>query len=221
MTSSNPQSRIGTSFLTQLVTLRSKKGAVQMEDVGAIFESMAQALGNEASQQAAILRSEITKMAHDIEEAKREIFALSPKEGSAKNINDASDHLGAIVKGTEDATNSILNAADELQALAGALDADAKGKLEAIIGKIYEACNFQDLTTQRISKVTAALDYIDTKVSKLAKLFSDASSDVDAKQEIKAKDTRADSHLMNGPAEKPPTQAEIDALFASMKTGTN
>ncbi len=78
------------------------------------------------------------------------------------------DHeLNAVVNGTEQATQKILAAAEEIDSAANNLSAALDGKLEQglaqdiqdLVIQIFEACNFQDLIGQRVAKVLAALKF--------------------------------------------------------------
>jgi chemotaxis protein CheZ len=73
--------------------------------------------------------------------------------------------LDAAVKASEQATQKILAAAEEIDQAANNLSAAVKGNSEQglaqdirdrIIG-IFEACNYQDVTSQRLAKVRTAL----------------------------------------------------------------
>ena len=88
--------------------------------------------------------------------------------------------------------------------------------------RIYDACNFQDLTGQRINKVLTTLEYIEAKIVKLIKLFGfqrDAEEMLNEKiDKVEKKVPRKNAELLNGP-ELPngaPSQDDIDALFASI-----
>ena len=71
----------------------------------------------------------------------------------------ASRELAAIVGSTEQATQSILQAAEEIDQAANTLSASVKGSHEQGLAhdiqdrvvQIFEACNFQDLTGQRVA----------------------------------------------------------------------
>jgi chemotaxis protein CheZ len=73
--------------------------------------------------------------------------------------------LDAAVKASEQATQKILAAAEEIDQAANNLSAAVKGNTEQglaqdirdrVIG-IFEACNYQDVTSQRLAKVRTAL----------------------------------------------------------------
>lgn len=168
------------------------------------------------------LLSEIEKMAQYITQAKQEISELSPEETSdPQHLGNASSQLGAVVKATEEAAGIIMDAADEIQSIVSDMGtgSDAEMRLTAIANRLYEACNFQDITGQRINKVITALNYIEEKIFRLVSLFGkQPEGAAKSPKGGKKGDTRPDAHLLNGPAlGDKPKQADIDALFAKTK----
>lgn len=169
-----------------------------------------------------VLRAELQSMASHIQTAKSEIASIynkDPKVQAAGNrINAATSELDMIVASTERATSDILNAAERIMEVAGALPED-----QATVGQIltdqateiFTACSFQDITGQRISKVVSTLRYIDQRVAAMVAIWGpDTMASLQARGETA--DTRADAHLLNGPAMPGlgHTQDEIDALLA-------
>ncbi len=82
--------------------------------------------------------------------------------------------LGAVVGGTEQATQQILEAAEAIDQAASALvkvdSADQQAQSEPRTSRnassaIFEACNFQDLTGQRISKVMTTMKFIEQHIN--------------------------------------------------------
>lgn len=87
----------------------------------------------------------------------------------AEEFKRIMQELDAVTAATAQATHRIITAAEEIDQLADNLSATLKGKMERdlvhdisdhIIG-IFEACNFQDLTGQRIAKVQAMLKLLE------------------------------------------------------------
>jgi hypothetical protein len=87
---------------------------------------------------------------------------------TARHANDMAriaGELDAVTSGTAQATQKILAAAEEIDQLANNLSAALKGKLEQQLAqdiadgalRIFEACNFQDLVGQRVTKVMKSL----------------------------------------------------------------
>jgi chemotaxis protein CheZ len=124
--------------------------------------------------------------------------------------------LAAITSGTEEATRRVLAAAEEIDQAANNLSAALKGKLEQdlaqdirdIVIRIFEACNFQDLTGQRVAKVTTALALVEEKVARLIGEVASASTQAARKD---------GAQYLNGPRldrdRGHVTQNEIDAMF--------
>jgi chemotaxis protein CheZ len=119
--------------------------------------------------------------------------------------------LEAVSKDIEVATQKILAAAEDIDQAADNLAAAFKDGIDRGLAQdirdrvvqIFEACNFQDLTSQRVSKVMATLDRIEGQITRaLAEL------------------TRADDPLvMHGPRldgdRGHVSQNDIDSMFGA------
>ena len=162
---------------------------------------------------------------HDaISRTKREIAVLHGKSFDGEEMAKVNGELGAVVGGTEEATQQILEAAESIDQAASALSKVTSPDQQKILSEeiqervvsIFEACNFQDLTGQRISKVMTTMKFIENHIT----VMMDIWGGVDA---IKAHvppivdDREGDARLLNGP--KPEgdvghaSQNDIDALF--------
>jgi chemotaxis protein CheZ len=92
----------------------------------------------------------------------------------AERMTRVAHELEAIIKGSEQATQKILAAAEDIDQAANNLSAALKGEIEQGIAQdirdrvieIFEACNFQDLTSQRAVKVMATLDRIEAQITR-------------------------------------------------------
>ncbi len=162
---------------------------------------------------------------HDaINRTKQEIAVLHGKSFSGDEMSKVTGELGAVVGGTEEATQQILEAAEAIDQAATALgktsSPDQHTRLsEEILDRvvaIFEACNFQDLTGQRISKVMTTMKFIEHHITVMMEIWGG----VDAiKQHAPAIiDTRVgDARLLNGPKglddEGHASQDDIDAMF--------
>ncbi len=177
------------------------------------------------------LYKEVVDLAKFIETAKQEIAALQPAEIRDEHIRTATDELDAVIGATEKATFAIFDACDAIGAIAGQTDADNSAKLNDQITKIYEACNFQDITGQRISKVVRTLKHIESKVDMIVAAFGSevrqnhaprlaklAAEDAEAAVHYEPMtEEEADKQLLHGP-QMPGNamdQDEIDRLLAS------
>jgi chemotaxis protein CheZ len=161
------------------------------------------------------LYREVEALADYIKTVRRDIADLRPDDISARHIPMATDELDAVVNATADATGIILGGMEEIERLAGSLPPDIAAPLGDIVIKVYEACGFQDITGQRISKVVKALSHIEGKIDALLAVFGADLSEVVAEAALEAD---AAASLLNGPAlptAAANSQADIDALLAS------
>lgn len=170
------------------------------------------------------LQFELKEVHAAIERTKREILSLHNQAADGKDISRVSDELDAIVQGTETATDNILEAAEEIDQNASVLVAalkdegqhNAASDIQDNVVKIFEACNFQDLTGQRISKVVSAFRYVDDRITKMLDIWGGIESFNSIELDERS-DLREDSDLLNGPALDQDvdvaSQDDIDALF--------
>ena len=216
---------LGNSLLKSLLSLREQKGSILIEDVSHILKDMAGTLQKDESLASNFVQKEIFKIASAIVDAKREINDLIPPEEDGEHLTQASIQLDAVLKATEEATSIILDAADEIQSCVGELGGgDAQDRIMAASSRIYEACNFQDLTGQRINKVVKTLELVESKIMRLVTLFGnppEGSEEMISKglEKGKNKVVRQNAELLNGPQlpGAAPSQKDIDALFANLK----
>jgi chemotaxis protein CheZ len=137
----------------------------------------------------------------------------------------ASRELDAVVDGTERATQHILEAAEFIDEAANTLSASLKHEQEqALAGdirdhvvRIFEACNFQDLSGQRIAKVLATLTFVEDRVARMLEIWGgrDALKDYAA---VALTERDSETKLVSGPKLNGDpghvSQQEIDAMFA-------
>jgi chemotaxis protein CheZ len=167
------------------------------------------------------LFAELEGLAKYIQNAKKEIAALSPDEVKNEYLPTASGELDAIIKATADATNAIMDSTELIEEVQSKLSGEDAEKLMTATTGIYEACGFQDITGQRITKVVNTLREIEIKVDGLVSVFADNSSGANKKPKkkpsVKNQKQVTDEDLLNGPqaSDKAKSQAEIDALLAS------
>ena len=174
-------------------------------------------------QEALRLKSELDSIYEAIARTKREIATLRYAGAQGQEINRVTDELGAIVLGTETATNSILASAERIDELSSNLSSRLTGGDQEIareildqVISIFEACNFQDITGQRIGKVVGAMRFVEERVHHMIEIWGGLESfkDVETLDDARRK---GDEALLNGPAlssDKGVTsQDDIDALF--------
>jgi chemotaxis protein CheZ len=160
-----------------------------------------------------------------IDRARQDLASLGRAEESKRHFVAATDELDAVVKATEVATGTILDAAESLQNLTNSISSEHAAIVVEATTKIFEACNFQDITGQRISKVVAALHAIESKVEGIVATLLPGDAMVRADRRPSTADapatakTMTDDDLLNGPQlpDKAKKQKEIEELFASLK----
>ena len=189
------------------------------EQVAAIVRQVIESLEGDVSSADLKFYSELEGLARFIREAKQDIAAIKPKDISTDFIPSATDELDAVVGATEEATNKIMDVCDEISAAAEPLAADVKEKLINCTTKIFEACNFQDITGQRITKVVQTLKHIDNKVEALVKAMGEEVQRAGGGETTKnIHPADPEQGLLNGPqlAKNAVSQDEIDKLLSSM-----
>ena len=143
------------------------------DDIAGIVREVIASLSGDITGTDLKFYAELEELAGYIRHAKQEIAAIKPKDISTDHIPRATDELDAVVGATEEATNKIMDVCDEISSIAGEVPAETGEKLIGCTTRIFEACNFQDITGQRITKVVLTLKHIDHKVEALLKALGE------------------------------------------------
>lgn len=194
-----------------LQKLREKASSQGMSE-SEIAQAVAEALKNVADDiKPNSLYHELEALAIYIKNARKELSALqAAQDMSTEYIPSATDELDAVTEATANATNEIMNQCDEIGAIGGQIGGEVGDKLQNSIGRIYEACNFQDITGQRITKVVKTLKYIEQHIDDLVRLFGSL-------EEAERDEPVGEAALLNGPQlpANASSQEDIDKLLAS------
>jgi chemotaxis protein CheZ len=170
------------------------------------------------------LKIELDLIYDAINRTKREIAVLHGKSFSGEEMARVNGELGAVVGGTEEATQQILEAAESIDQAATALtkvNSPDQQKLlseeiqERVIS-IFEACNFQDLTGQRINKVMTTMKFIENHITVMMDIWGGVDA-IKAHAPPIVDEREGDDKLLNGPKldgdDGHASQNDIDALF--------
>jgi len=167
-------------------------------------------------------RVEIAQMVRMLGKAKLEIASIKHPMSEDDRIKSAASELDAIVAATEASTQDVLAASEQIEAITRKIaglhhsDEDVVTLTDQIAGeiiKIFEACNFQDITGQRIDKVVRTIRFIEERVLSMIAIWgAEAFADLPMPETEHTSDEDA---LMNGPAlgNQGISQEEINALF--------
>ncbi|WP_346894483.1 protein phosphatase CheZ [uncultured Roseibium sp.] len=165
------------------------------------------------------IRLDIAEMHDAIERTKLEIANIKQEGEHTNRFTDASHELDAIVTQTEGATQSILEAAEQIQEKAWTLreqgaEDSVCDDIDAKATEIFMACSFQDLTGQRTTKVVQVLRYLESRINLMISIWG--IEDHEADDTAGPEDTRPDAHLLNGPQMegKGVSQTNVDELMA-------
>lgn len=163
------------------------------------------------------LQAQLTDLARYMESLRHELAQLRSIEISHNHLPAASDELDAIVGETATATGRIMDACDRLQAHVTLAPPELRDRVNADVTAIFEACSFQDITGQRITKVVKTLKNIEKKVEDIRQALGHHASETSAAPAAAEAAPTGDAALLNGPQLGGPaiSQDEIDKLLAS------
>jgi len=166
------------------------------------------------------LRKELTGLFQYMTRVRLEIAAISRPADENHHFESMGEQLDAIVKATEKATNTIMESTEQnLTAVyklrESVTDSDQVSLLDEVVtnsNDILEACSFQDITGQRVSKVIKSVTYVEERVNALIEVWGKAELE---KVEVEEDAKTDDEKLLNGPQMEGEglDQAAIDALF--------
>jgi chemotaxis protein CheZ len=148
--------------------LKQKRDNVTFHDIITLAEVAAHSLQSFFQAMDAKVYHELREIAGYIESMRREIGVLQVNELKNSRIPSAGQELGAIVKATEQATNTIMECAEAVMAADASDPVAYKAVVDEKMMMVFEACSFQDITGQRIAKVVETLQHIETRVARFA-----------------------------------------------------
>jgi chemotaxis protein CheZ len=171
------------------------------------------------------LQVEISEIAGRIKATKVEMAALRHPLMEENRFRRAADDLSAIVGATERATTQIIECAERIDEIANELQSTTPdayissqlAQISDVVMQVYEACNFQDLTGQKIRKVVATLSFIEERIDNMVAMWNESElaalpmppslERMDGEVSLHGPDLSGDEVSGNA------SQADIDALF--------
>jgi chemotaxis protein CheZ len=171
------------------------------------------------------LRNELDAMKDAISSTKLEIASLYRSDNEGKGMRRVAGELDAVVGATEEATTTILNAVEEIETQANMMKStgvetgnnDCVGAILERVVVMYEACNFQDLTGQRIGKIVGVLKFVEERLDRMIGVWGGLEVFKELAEHPGAGPVDEDAALLNGPKLEEDVghvdQTDIDALF--------
>ncbi len=216
----------GAAILEAIAALREEVRELKEMGVSAAPAAAATAeeSASDADEMARDVRIEIAQMVRVIAKTKQEISQIKhPFGDEGDKLERAHSELDAIVSATEQATQSILGAIEQLESgfstLAALAEEDQEmleliDKMNDQATQILEACNFQDITGQRITKVVKTVRFIEDRILAMISIWG-AQAFEDLPVPTDGMEAEGDENLLQGPqlGNEGISQAEIDALF--------
>ncbi|MBT4888529.1 MAG: hypothetical protein HON65_03130 [Rhodospirillales bacterium] len=166
------------------------------------------------------LKGELVGLFQYVSRVRHEIAAINRPADEEHDISSMGDQLDAIVGATEEATNTIMESVENATELLSGIRNDVSPEHQKVIDQainssnnIFEACSFQDITGQRVSKVMKSIIYVEKRVNALIGIWG--KEELDKIEVLVEKEKTADEKLLSGPQleGKGISQDEIDSLF--------
>ncbi len=178
----------------------------EVESLLSYLRSTMQAMDSEIDNLRQSFLQEIRSLAETVTVARAEIINLKGENEFGNPIPEATDELDAIVEHTAAATETILDACEHLDEVGSALPNEQGALIQDQTIRIYEACSFQDITGQRISKVVSALKLIEARIEAITSRYGMTNT---------PRGVEDSNSLLNGPqsADVAISQDEIDKLL--------
>jgi chemotaxis protein CheZ len=166
------------------------------------------------------VQSDLHAMRDAIATTKLEIAALQQSATGRDGVHRAACELDAVAEATERATTTILGAVEEIEKAANMLRNSGPGgrgdHLRTILDRVvllYETCNFQDVTGQRIEKVIGTMKFVEERLNRVIAVWG---GDQFQPESAPVADDLSGRKLASGPSlpdEVQVSQNEVDAFF--------
>lgn len=192
-------------------------GDISINEILSLAQTMSQSLAGVYRAVDASVQREFREIASYIEVMKSDIAGLQANDLKQTHLPTAGKELDAVVEATEEATNTIMECAEAIMC-ADATDHDEyKALVDDQIMKIFEACSFQDITGQRITKVVETLTMIDERVTRFAQKFKVQDAEGHVTEEEAARAQRKKDLILDGPQQKGEgvSQDDVDNMFSA------
>lgn len=166
-------------LMAELRALRSMMLSVKPGDAAAPEQKIVEVFQAQASE-ARKLKIELDVIDQAIKKTKGEMVSMQDHGLDGGQMARVTQELAAVQDNTSDATDRILKAAETIEQASTTLSAALKGgheqgmaqDIQDQVTQIFEACNFHDLTSQRISKVVTTLKQVEDHIAQMVEIWS-------------------------------------------------
>lgn len=174
-----------------------------------LLESFERAVSSEQER----LRGELDALAQMIAGMKQEVEAIRADEIETRHMPAVNGEIGAIAAHLEHATGDILDACENIERELATLEPSSSEAIQNQVTRIYEACNFHDISGQRIRKILNTLENVEERITALLEVLGQRIA-IDHGTS-RASEPPARVSLLEGPQLPGAgrSQEEIDALF--------
>ncbi|MCF4097767.1 protein phosphatase CheZ [Maritalea mediterranea] len=188
---------------------------IPLKDVIALAEKVTTALKPLVRSLDRSMHQELKEILQAIEGLRSELSRVDANDIFAKRIPEMGRELSAIVKATEVATDTIMNVAEQVLAADKSDPQKYAAEVEQHMMAIFEACSFQDLTGQRVTKIIHTMEVIEDRIEVLCKMIENNNIAPLSSGELTDREKRNRDKLVSGPAHdgEGVSQSDIDAMF--------
>ncbi|MEM8785986.1 MAG: protein phosphatase CheZ, partial [Pseudomonadota bacterium] len=162
-----------------------------------------------------MVSAESTMLAAYLANVRKGFFQTAPYRLDKKDLPNANEELLEVVKNTERAAETIMSAAEEIMGADPQTHEDYPGFVQTQVLEIFEACSFQDITGQRIQKVSEVLGELSDVVRQLIETIG-ADPDAEIAEDVSDRDAWRTENLIHGPQKESEAidQNEVDEVFS-------
>lgn len=168
-----------------------------------------------------VLATNLKALFSYVQRVRLEIASLNQASDGVDKFESMGKQLDGIVEATKDATDTIMDAVEKNSEIVEKLkelvtDKDQLALVNQVLennNAVFEACAFQDLTGQRVSKIVKSVTYVEDRVEALRKVWGKRELE---KVKIETDEgLTEDQKILHGPQVKADaiSQDEIDKLF--------
>jgi chemotaxis protein CheZ len=168
-----------------------------------------------------VLQENLNALFKYVQRVREEIAALKHSGDNVDKFETMGQQLDGIVEATKDATDIIMDAVEKNGTAIATLQTAISDKAQLAIlddmttnnNAVFEACAFQDLTGQRVTKIIKSVTYVEERVNVLREVWGQP--ELEEVEVIPEEEMTEDEKLLHGPQAKAEaiSQDEIDKLF--------